>query len=119
MKLTRGQKKAKMQASAERLIEELLEWDERTAEPNLTAIEDAVLKLRQRFGEEMADVLVEGQESRQPVMPPECEKCGRAMRNKGQKHRGVESRLGELEVERGYYYCAHCDRGLFPPGPPT
>jgi len=119
MKLTRAQKKVKLQAAADRLIEELLEWDEATAKPNLTAIEDAVLQLRQEFGEEMADVLVAGQESRQPVAPAECERCGGAMRYKGQKQKAVQSRLGELAVERGYYYCAACESGVFPPGPPT
>jgi len=104
MKLTRAQKRAKMQAAADRLIEELLEWDEATAKPNLTAIEDAVLKVRQEFGEEIVDVLVSGQESRQPVAPAECERCGGTMRYKGQKPKVVESRLGGLEIERGYYY---------------
>jgi len=28
----------------------------------------------------------------------------------------IESRVGELEIERGYYHCAECNQGLFPPG---
>jgi hypothetical protein len=27
----------------------------------------------------------------------------------------VESRLGGIEIERGYYYCAACQSGSFPP----
>lgn len=119
MKQTRAQKKAKLQAAAEGLIEQLLDWDEQNARPNLTAIEDEVLKLRQQFGQELADVLVEGQETRQPVEALSCPQCGKPMRYKGQKHKAVESRLGGLEVERGYYYCAACASGSFPPGRAT
>jgi DNA repair exonuclease SbcCD ATPase subunit len=119
MKLTRAQKKAKLQAAAESLIEQLLDWDEKTACPNLTAIEDEVLKLRQQFGQELAEVLVEGQEAHQPVEAPACPQCGKPMRYKGQKRKAVESRLGGIEVERGYYYCAACESGSFPPGRAT
>lgn len=116
MKQTRAQKKAKLQAAAEKLIEQLLDWDEENARPNLTAIEDKVLKLRQQFGEEMADVMVAGQEARQPVENVLCPQCGKTMRYKGQKRKDVASRLGAIEVERGYYYCAACASGSFPPG---
>ncbi len=119
MKLTRTQKKAKLQAAAEKLIEELLDWDELNTRPNLTAIEDEVLKLRQQFGQEMADTVVAGQENRQPVANPVCATCGKAMRYKGGKERDVESRLGGLEVARGYYYCGSCASGSFPPGRTT
>ena len=36
------------------------------------------------------------------------------MRNKGSKKTSVESRVGEVQIRRGYYYCTHCQRG-FPP----
>lgn len=119
MKSTRAQKKAKLQAAAERLIEQMLDWDEQNARPNLTAIEDEVLKLRQQFGQEMADVVVGGQETRQPVEAPPCPECGKAMRYKGQKRKAVANRLGGIEIERGYYYCAACESGSFPPGRAT
>lgn len=115
MKLTRAQKKVKLQAAAEALIEKLLDWEEKTVRPNLTAIEDEVLKVRQQFGQAMADVLVAGAEAHQPVENPACAHCGQAMRYKGQKRKRVESRLGGIEVERGYYYCAACASGSFPP----
>jgi hypothetical protein len=82
----------------------------------LTAIEDAVLSIRQQMGQEMVEVLVEGQEARQPVEPPACPHCGKAMHYKGQKGKEVESRLGGIAVERGYYYCPACASGSFPPG---
>jgi hypothetical protein len=119
MKLTRAEKKARLEAAAAGLIEELLEWDEKNEKPNLTQIEDAVLELRQRFGQEMALTLVEGQAARQPTEAPVCAQCGQAMRYKGVKQKDVESRVGGLEVERGYYYCGECHSGHFPPRRPT
>jgi uncharacterized protein with PIN domain len=119
MKLTRAQKRAKLQAAAERLIEQLLDWDEQAERPNLTQIEEAVLPLRQQFGQAMACVLVDGQEARQPVAQPSCPQCGQPLRDKGRKRKVVESRVGSLQVERGYYYCPDCASGSFPPRRPT
>lgn len=119
MALSRAQKKAELMTEAQALIEELLEWDERTKKPNLTQIEDEVLALRQRMGQRMAEVMIEGQETVQPAVAPSCPQCGATMRYKGRKKIDAESRLGALGVDRGYYYCARCDGGLFPPGPAT
>ena len=119
MKLSRAQKRAKLEKVAAELIESLLDWDEENEAPNLTEIEDEVLELRQRFGEVLAETVVEGQESQQPSENPVCPECGEEMRPKGKKRKGVESRAGSLEVERGYYYCSHCKGGLFPPGQAT
>jgi hypothetical protein len=115
MKLTCAQKRAKLEAAAEAVIERMLDWDEKNARPNLTAIEDEVLQVREQFGQAVADVMVEGQESRQPVENPRCAHCGKPMRYKGQKRKEVESRVGGIEVERGYYYCTACASGFFPP----
>lgn len=119
MKLTSAQKAEKMREAAEGVIARLIEWEEENSAPNLTQIEDEVLAMRQRFGEALVAVLMEGQEVRQPVQAPQCEQCGGEMTYKGRKARLVESRVGEVAIERGHYYCAHCRSGLFPPGPPT
>lgn len=119
MKLTRAQKKAKLQAAAEVVIEQLLEWDEQNQAPNMTQIEDEVLKLRQQFGQRMAGVVLEGQVAQPPVENPLCIKCGKPLRYKGQKRKGVESRLGEVKVKRGYYTCKDCASRFFPPRPTT
>jgi hypothetical protein len=116
MQRSRAQKKAELLAEAEALIESLLDWDERTRTPNLRQIEDEVLELRQRFGQRLATTVIEDQAAQQPAEPPPCPQYGEALRYKGQKEAHIESRLGTLAVERGYYYCARCHSGLFPPG---
>ena len=104
---------------AERLIDELLGWDEETEGLTLTDIEDVVLRLRKELGQEMAEVVVSLQEGNRPVPGPACPQCGREMRYKGQKGNTVESRVGTLKTERGHYHCPICGEGVFPPGSAT
>lgn len=103
MRHTREQKRAKLLTAAEAMIEEYLDWEEQASKPNLTEIEDVVLKLRQRLSQHMAEVAIEDQDARQPVVAPECARCGQPMRYRGQKGIDGECRLGTLDVERGHY----------------
>ncbi len=107
--------KAEMMAVAEEVIDELLDWEERRGEPTLREIEEVVAELRERLGERMAEVVVGKQEAVRPVPGPACPECGEEMHYKGMKGVTIESRVGALRVERGYYYCERCKRGLFPP----
>ena len=44
-----------------------------------------------------------------------CEECGRTLARQGHlQRRTIESRHGELEVERPYFYCRQCQRGYHP-----
>lgn len=112
----REQKKVELMREAEALIDELLDWTASAERPNLSQIEEEVLKLRQRFSEEMTQAVVEVQEAKQPAVGPRCTKCGQVMSYKGQKKVRVQTWVGELELERGYYHCAACQEGFFPPG---
>ena len=116
MKHTREQKRAKLLAAAQAVIEEFLDWEEQAVQPKLTDIEAEVLALRERFGQRMAEVVIADQDAKQPVVAAECPSCGQPMRYKGQKGLEVESQVGLLSVDRGHYYCARCHSGLFPPG---
>ena len=113
---TRTDLKAELMTEAEVLIDELVEWTADTPAPNLTQIEDIVLKLRQRLSERMALAVIEAQTAVRPVPGPSCPACGREMHYKDRKANTVESRVGCLPLERGYYYCETCQSGLFPPG---
>ncbi len=116
MPRTRAELKAELQVEAERLIEALLNWTEQTEAPDLTAIEDQVLKLRQQFGERLAAAAVDQQPTAAPLTV-RCPQCSRPMHpKKKRQRRRVESRVGGVSLKRAYYYCDHCRVGLFPPG---
>lgn len=111
--------KAELLVEAERLIDALLDWTDATETPNLTQIEDEVLKLRQQFAEKLAEAAVDRQATADPLTVA-CPQCGRAMHQKKKRHRRrVESRVGDVPLKRAYYYCNHCRVGLFPPGSAT
>lgn len=111
--------KAKLMREAEAVIDELLDWHIATSEPNLRQIEEKVLGLRQRLSEQMSQAVIGNQLTVQPVPGPGCGRCGAEMSYKGLKKVGVSSWVGELKLERGYYYCNQCRTGLFPPRPTT
>jgi hypothetical protein len=116
MNRSREARKARWLKKAEAVYDELMEWEERTEKPTLTQIEGVVLELRKRLSEEMAQDVIEAQEAKRPVPGPRCAHCGREMHYKGQKKVEPQTWVGELRIERGYYYCPECRDGFFPPG---
>jgi hypothetical protein len=116
MKKSIEEKRARLRAKADGVIEEYLAWEAEHPQPDLKQIEEIAIRLRKELGQEMAQMAVEEQEERRPVPGPKCEKCGKEMRYKGEKATQVESRAGSLQVVRGNYYCPECQESLFPPG---
>ena len=115
MQKSKRQLKAKFLKEAEQIFDELMAWDDAVGEPNMREIEKKVLGLRKRLGEGMLRGIIARQEKRQPAEKQICEGCGEQMENKGLKRKGVESMVGEIELEREYYYCVKCKQGHFPP----
>jgi hypothetical protein len=116
MMAAKAELKAELMREAELAVDELLKWSEGNPQPDLTQIEEVVLNLRERLGEKMAGAVLEKQAAKQPVPGPRCPTCQREMRYKGVKANRIGSRVGELVLERGYYYCERCQAGIFPPG---
>lgn len=112
---TRAELRAKLLAEAEQAIDELLDWTDQTPRPNLTQIENAVLKMRRHLSEQAAQAVIAAQEAHRPVPGPRCPTCQREMHYKDTKAQTVESRVGQLCIDRGYYYCEHCRQSVFPP----
>lgn len=119
MPRTRAELKAEMEARAAELIDEVLDWNDQAQAPNLTEIEDQVLRFRKLLGERLAQVLAENQTATQPAGVL-CPKCQRPMHRKRKRQaRQVETRVGQVALRRSYYYCEHCREGFSPPGSTT
>ena len=43
-----------------------------------------------------------------------CPQCGRSVRSRGLVPRRVETLVGEMTLERPYFYCEPCKRGFYP-----
>jgi hypothetical protein len=116
-KLSRAEKKAALLQRADALIEQMLDWTETTSKPTLTQIEDIALDLRQQFGQALSESALTSQEDAEAegVTLPSCPQCGKTMRPKAAKGKTVVARVGELKIDRRYFYCPACKRGLFPP----
>ena len=69
---SRGERKTKLMAMAEKEVDALLEWMEETAAPDLGEIEAIVLRIRKRMGEEMAGEVIDNQTSVRPAPGPVC-----------------------------------------------
>lgn len=114
-KPTRAERKAALMAQAEAVVNELLDWTEKTKDPTLTEIEDVVLNLRQRLGQGLTESALEAQAHGEPLQFPACPQCHQPMQPKGRKKKKIVTAAGEVDVIRSYFYCPHCEQGLFPP----
>jgi len=116
MKRSRAQIKAELLKRFEQEVDELLDWQEQSHEPNLSQFEEEILSARKEISIALLEEMLQGEEQRAPVATPRCETCGRAMEDKGKQPQVIETRVGTLRLEREYYYCPHCKAGIFPPG---
>jgi hypothetical protein len=115
MGTSRGELKARLLAEYEVVVERALARSGKTDELTLSQIEVIALEVGAKVEEQVSQCLVE--EGRTAVVPgPKCAACRAEMHNKGQKKRNVQTRSGTMHLERAYYYCEHCRRGVFPPG---
>lgn len=115
MKKSREEVEQEIRVKAEKLIAETLANLDQIGKPTLTDIEGEILKMRQALSEEMARLIIQAQEDVHPEGGVVCHQCGQRMQDKGEKEKTVDSLIGQVHLERSYYYCPTCREGLFPP----
>jgi uncharacterized protein with PIN domain len=106
--------KADLLAEAEKVISQMLGDRAKKEYLTITDIEGLARSVGQAMMQQVSQRLA-GEES-QPEEWKECPTCGQRMRTKGKKGRDVILDTGEVRIERDYYYCEHCRKGIFPPG---
>jgi YgiT-type zinc finger domain-containing protein len=75
------------------------------------AVEQQVSRLRAQLVQERLDAAAATDGER-----PACPACGGRLQARGRRRRTLTVRGGHaVHVERPYYTCAQCERGLFPP----
>jgi methionyl-tRNA synthetase len=109
------QEKVEFLRAAEAMYEELHAWREEHLDASFDEIADQVTPQRRRLVAKLLEQLAVKADER--IEAPLCEQCGEVLRYRGTPQRDVSHREGEVGLERAYYYCDHCERGLFPPRP--
>lgn len=108
--------KAEMQQAFEAMWEELYTWRDQHPGASFDEIVAQVTPQRRvLMGQVLAQLACQHGDG-EVVEGVRCPECGQAMSYKGRPRREVEHLEGETELVRAYYYCAHCESGLFPPG---
>ena len=101
-------------------LERFVAWDE--AKPSCTfgEIEEQAMAVGRAVTQAMMKWAVAEEEAKaqRGTASPEstCKVCEKRMRYGGRKKREIESKVGQMEIERGYYHCVTCGAGFFPPG---
>jgi hypothetical protein len=103
---------AEMEGEVERLLAEVGDHSQVT----LTDIERLVGEAGRRIQQRVVERLVAEAAQAQGPERVSCPGCGGKLRYKGQKARWIATSNGEIQVERGYFYCDECGKGIFPPG---
>lgn len=109
---SKAERKAQLMRAAEELIDRMLAEEKPANEIMFEDIEQAALRVGQRLQAEIVAVTAGGMEPRDNLR---CPSCGKRMTYQGQRSRPVVSEVGEVIIERGYYYCRKCKQGSFPP----
>jgi hypothetical protein len=111
------QEKAEFLRAAEAMYEEMHAWREKHLDASFDEIADQVTPRRRKLVAKLLEQLAVKADER--IEAPMCAQCGKTMRYRGTPARDVSQREGDVELERAYYYCDHCEAGLFPPRPST
>jgi len=83
--------------------------------PSLDALSRAVLGRRQELTAQVTEVLIRQRHAQalgQKNAP--CPHCGRLLPARGLVSRTVETLVGEVTLERPYFYCLECQQGFYP-----
>lgn len=108
--------KAQLLAQAEAAIDELLAQKKAPAVASLADIEQVARQAGEKVAEAVTTALLQESGAELTAQWPTCPTCGRRLLAKGKRPRRVVTESGEAVVERDYYYCRHCRKGIFPPG---
>lgn len=103
--------RAKLLVEAEASIEKMLSDERMSKQMTLSEIEDVIGELESDFRQGVLGEVMGEQESE----TKHCSDCGGKLRNKGKQSKRLVTLRGETDIERNYYQCEVCGKGIFPP----
>jgi Uncharacterised protein family (UPF0236) len=91
-----------------------LEETMKEGSPSLDALTRAVLVRRQELTAQVTEVLIRQRHAQTLVQKnAPCPQCGRLLPARGLVSRTVETLVGEVSLERPYFYCLECKQGFY------
>jgi exonuclease VII large subunit len=109
------------QALREQLHERFEEWLDEVeaqlpeAQATLAQVSETIGSLRQRLTASVAQTMLEqSHQEERGRQSLRCATCDRRLRARPPLYRTVRTLVGDLEIERPYFYCRHCRVGTYP-----
>lgn len=102
-----------LRAKAEAAIRKLLENLPDKSELTMTDIENFVGEMGHEVTQSATQTIAQHEQSEPSEMI--CEACQIRMQKRGKRKKRIVTKRGEIELERQYYVCPHCNKGVFPP----
>jgi Uncharacterised protein family (UPF0236) len=85
------------------------------SEPTLAQVSETIWRLRQQLTAGVAQTIVEHtHEAEQRRESLRCATCERLLRARPVVPRTAQTMIGDIEVQRPYFYCHYCHRGRYP-----
>jgi len=113
-RLSRAEMKAILMERSESLVDQLLDWEGESPRMTFNEIEDAALELRRQLGLDVTGLLLEETAHNGSISDdgaePTCPKCGEGMQYAGDRPYSLETRLGTVDLKRGFYACPACGK---------
>jgi Uncharacterised protein family (UPF0236) len=103
-----------LHAHFDRWLDEL-EAEFPESEPTLAQVSEPIWRLRQKLTAGVAQTIVahtHTEEQRRESL--RCATCERLLRARPAVSRTAQTMIGDIEVQRPYFYCHHCHRGRYP-----
>lgn len=109
-------RQAEFTTAAEEMYVRLRQWRAEHLDASFDEIGEQVTRERKELMAQLLGELAAQPEEVTTATKELCPECGREMRAKGKRSRGVSHMEGDIEIEREYYSCGTCHSGFFPPG---
>lgn len=103
-------------ADVVKMYDELRQWREEHPKAGIDEIAEQIAPRRRELMGQLMKQLAQQQGEGEAIETLACPDCGETMVYKGNPKREVVHAEGEMKLKRAYYFCAHCERGFFPPG---